>query len=255
MSISDELQANILRYYYVEKWRVGTISSQLSVHHSTIKRVLSEAGVPKRKILVQSSMMDPYLSFVLDTLQRYPTLTASRLFSMVQERGYPGGVDHFRHLISCYRPKPAAEAYLRLRTLPGEQAQVDWGHFGYITVGLAKRPLMAFVMVLSYSRKIYLHFYLNQRTENFLRGHENAFQAFGGVPRVLLYDNLKSAVLERQGDAIRFNPTLLAFAAHYHFEPRPCAVYRGNEKDGWNEPSDIFVIISLQHARIAIWTT
>lgn len=230
MSISDELQANILRYYHVEKWRVGTISSQLGVHHSTIKRVLAEAGTPKKNILVQSSMIDPYLSFVLNTLQRYPNLTASRLFAMVQERGYPGGVDHFRHLISCYRPKPAAEAYLRLRTLPGEQAQVDWGHFGYMMVGQAKRPLMAFVMVLSYSRKIYLHFYLNQRTENFLRGHENAFRAFGGVPRVLLYDNLKSAVLERQGDAIRFNPTLLAFAAHYHFEPRPCAVYRGNEK-------------------------
>ncbi|HAT1959263.1 TPA: IS21 family transposase [Legionella pneumophila subsp. pneumophila] len=230
MSISDELQANILRYYHVEQWRVGTISSQLGVHHSTIKRVLSETGVPKKKILVQPSMMDPYLPFVLDTLQRYPTLTASRLFAMVQERGYPGGIDHFRHLISCYRPKPAAEAYLRLRTLPGEQAQVDWGHFGTITIGQAKRPLMAFVMVLSYSRAIYLHFYLNQRTENFLRGHEQAFQAFGGVPRVLLYDNLKSAVLERQGDAIRFNPTLLAFAAHYRFEPRPCAVYRGNEK-------------------------
>ena len=230
MSISDELQANILRYYHVEQWRVGTISSQLGVHHSTIKRVLSETGVPKKKILVQPSMMDPYLPFVLDTLQRYPTLTASRLFAMVQERGYPGGIDHFRHLISCYRPKPAAEAYLRLRTLPGEQAQVDWGHFGTMTVGQAKRPLMAFVMVLSYSRAIYLHFYLNQRTENFLRGHEQAFQTFGGVPRVLLYDNLKSAVLERQGDAIRFNPTLLAFAAHYRFEPRPCAVYRGNEK-------------------------
>ncbi len=100
-----------------KKWRVGTISSQLGVHHSTIKRVLSEAGIPKKKILVQSSMMDAYLSFVLDTLQRYPTLTASRLFSMVQERGYPGGIDHFRHLISCYRPKPPAEAYLRLRTL------------------------------------------------------------------------------------------------------------------------------------------
>lgn len=87
MSIPDELKANILRYYHVEKWRVGTISSQLGVHHSTIKRVLSEAGVPKKKVLVQSSIMDPYLSFILDTLHRYPTLTASRLFSMVQERG------------------------------------------------------------------------------------------------------------------------------------------------------------------------
>jgi len=119
---------------------------------------------------------------------------------------------------------------MRLRTLPGEQAQVDWGHFGYITIGKATRPLMAFVMVLSYSRKIFLQFYLNQRTENFLRGHEAAFLAYGGVPRVLLYDNLKAAVLERMGDAIRFNPQLLDFAAHYRFEPRPVAVYRGNEK-------------------------
>ncbi len=122
------------------------------------------------------------------------------------------------------------EAYLRLRTLPGEQAQVDWAHFGSITIGKAKRSLMAFVMVLSYSRKIFLRFYLDARMSNFLRGHEAAFQSFGGVPKVLLYDNLKSAVLERQGDAIRFNPTLLDFSAHYRFEPRPVAVARGNEK-------------------------
>jgi len=230
MSISEELTAQILRYYHVEKWRVGTISTQLGVHHATIKRVLSDAGITKTKIFVRHSIIDPYLSFILDTLERYPTLTASRLYAMVRERGYTGGSNHFRHLISCYRPRPAAEAYLRLRTLPGEQAQVDWGHFGSVTIGQATRPLMAFVMVLSYSRKIHLHFYLNARMESFLSGHESAFQAFGGVPRVLLFDNLKSAVLERQGDAIRFNPTLLAFAAHYRFEPRPVAVARGNEK-------------------------
>jgi len=230
MSISEELTAQILRYYHVEKWRVGTISNQLGVHHGTIKRVLSDTGVPKDKILVQRSIIDPYLALVLETLERHPTLTASRLYAMVRERGYPGGLDHFRHIISCYRPKRHAEAYLRLRTLPGEQAQVDWGHFGHVTIGRAKRPLMAFVMVLSFSRKIYLHFYLNARMESFLGGHENAFTAFGGVPRALLYDNLKSAVLERSGDAIRFNPTLLDFAAHYRFEPRPVAVARGNEK-------------------------
>jgi transposase len=230
MTISEALKTNILRYHYVEKWRVGTISRQLGVHHTTIKRVLSETGVAKHNILVQASMIDPFLDFIRETLERFPKLTASRLYDMVVERGYPGSRDHFRHLISFYRPRPAAEAYMRLRTLPGEQAQVDWGHFGYMTIGKAKRPLMAFVMVLSFSRKIYLHFYLNQRTENFLRGHENALNAFGGVPKVILYDNLKSAVLERYGDAIRFNPQLLAFAAHYHFEPRPCAVYRGNEK-------------------------
>src|SRR3990167_6287415 len=225
MTISDDLKANILRYHHVEKWRVGTIARHLNVHHTTVKRVLSETGVSKHSILVQESMIDPFLAFVTETLQRFPTLTASRLYEMVKERGYPGCRDHFRHMISFYRPRKAAEAYMRLRTLPGEQAQVDWGHFGYMTIGKAKRPLMAFVMVLSYSRKIFLHFYLNQRTENFLRGHEAAFLSYGGVPRVILYDNLKSAVLERMGDAIRFNPQLLDFAAHYRFEPRPVAVY------------------------------
>jgi transposase len=230
MTISQELRATILRYHHVEKWRVGTIASQLGVHHTTVKRVLSETGVAKNEILVEKSIIDPFLPFILEQLKRFPNLTASRLHGMVVERGYPGGGDHFRHLISLYRPKTPAEAYLRLRTLAGEQAQVDWGHFGHLMVGNAKRPLMAFVMVLSYSRKIFLRFYLNARTENFLRGHEFAFNYFSGIPRVVLYDNLKSAVLERKGDAIRFNPTLLAFAAHYRFEPRPCAVYRGNEK-------------------------
>jgi hypothetical protein len=89
---------------------------------------------------------------------------------------------------------------------------------------------MAFVMVLSWSRQILLRFFPDARMASFLRGHEAAFQAWGGLPRVLLYDNLKSAVLERQGDAIRFHPTLLALAAHYRFEPRPVAVARGNEK-------------------------
>ena len=89
---------------------------------------------------------------------------------------------------------------------------------------------MAFVMVLSHSRQIFLRFYRDARMENFLRGHVGAFTAWGGVPRVLLYDNLKSAVLERRGDAIRFHPTLLNFAGHYRYEPRPVTVARGNEK-------------------------
>ena len=176
------------------------------------------------------SQLDPYLPFIRETLAKFPSLTASRLYQMVRERGYAGGPDHFRHSVALHRPRPKAEAYLRLRTLPGEQAQVDWGHFGHLAIGRAKRTLMAFVMVLSYSRQIFLRFYLDARMENFLRGHVGAFQSFGGVARVLLYDNLKSAVLERQGQAIRFHPTLLALAGHYRYEPRPVAVARGNEK-------------------------
>ena len=128
---------------------------------------------------------------------------------MAQERGYRGGPSHFRHIVACLRPRQPAEAYLRLRTLPGDQAQVDWGYFGHVVIGRAKRPLMAFVAVLSFSRHIFLRFCLDARMENFLRGHLGAFAAWQGVPRVILYDNLKSAALERYGDAIRFNPALL----------------------------------------------
>jgi len=230
LAIPPELEAKILRYFHVEQWRVGTIARQLGVHHATVDRVLSQAGLPKVERPHRPSLIDPYLPFVLKTLEQYPRLTAARLYAMVRERGYRGGADHFRHLIAHYRPRPQPEAYLRLKTLPGEQAQVDWGHFGKVTIGNAERTLMAFVMVLSCSRAIFLRFYLDAQMANFLRGHVGAFETWGGLPRVLLYDNLKSAVLERRGEAIRFHPTLLALAAHYRFEPRPVAPARGNEK-------------------------
>ena len=231
MTISKEKEAEILRYYHVEKWPVGTISKQLGVHHDAINRVLSQAtGTIHSERTLRSSIIDPYLPYIRETLKKYPQLCASRLYGMVKERDYPGGPDHFRHLIAEHRPRKIPEAFLRLKTLPGDQGQIDWGHFSHITVGQAKRPLMAFVMVLSWSRQIFLRFYLNQQTANFLRGHVAAFEYFHGLPKVLLYDNLKSATLERQGDSIRFNPQLLEFAAHYRYEPRPVAVYRGNEK-------------------------
>jgi transposase len=230
MTIPPEVEAQILRLHHVEKWRVGTIARQLHLHHGTVTRVLEQAGLPRTDAPRRSSMVDPYLPFIRETLQKYPTLTASRLFAMVRERGYGGSPDHFRHMIACVRPRPHAEAYLRLRTLAGDQSQVDWATFEKITIGRAKRPLMAFVMVLSWSRHIFLRFFMDARMENFLRGHAAAFTAWNGCPRICLYDNLRSAVLERHGDAIRFNPTLLSFAAHYRFEPRPVAVTRGNEK-------------------------
>ena len=229
MTVPPELEAQILRYYHVERWRPNTIARQLHVHHATVARVLARAGLP-RLGHPRPSRVDPYLPFILATLEKFPTLTASRLYAMVRERGYRGGPDHFRHVIACHRPRPKAEAYLRLRTLAGEQAQVDWAHFGHLAIGRARRPLMAFVMVLSFSRQIFLRFFLDQRLESFLHGHVEAFTSWNGLPRVLLYDNLRSVVLERQGDAIRFHPILLAFAAHYRFEARPVAIARGNEK-------------------------
>ena len=230
MVTPPDIEAQILRFYHVEKWTIGTIAHQLHIHNGVVRRVLSQAGSPKIGRPPRKSLIDAYLPFIRQTLATFPTLAASRLYEMVRERGYRGRPDHFRHLISCHRPRRKAEAYLRLRCLPGEQGQVDWAHFGHLEIGRARRPLMAFVMVLSYSRQIFLRFFLDARMENFLRGHVAAFFAWGGVPRVLLYDNLKSVVLERRGDAIRFHPTLLSFAGDYRYEPRPVAIARGNEK-------------------------
>lgn len=228
--IERDREAAILRLYHAERWRVGTIAAQLGLHHSTVRRVLAQAGLDAGRVSMRPSMADPYVPFIEETLKQYPRLRASRLFEMVRGRGYPGRPDHFRTVVARYRPRPPAEAYLRLRTLPGEQAQVDWGHFGKIRIGLAARVLWAFVMVLSWCRQIFLRFYLSAAMPSFVRGHVEAFDFFGGVPRVLLYDNLKSAVLERAGDAIRFHPTLLELSAHYHYLPRPVAPARGNQK-------------------------
>jgi transposase len=231
VAIPDELRTQILRFFHAEHWRVGTIARQLGVHHSTVERVLSESGVAREHQRPRrASLLDPYVAFLVGTLERFPTLTASRLYDMVKARGYRGGPDHFRHRVVALRPRRPAEAYLRLRTLPGEQAQVDWAHFGRFRVGRAERPLMAFVMVMSYSRHTFLRFYLHASLANLVRGHVAAFDAFAGASRTVLYDNMRSVVLERRADAIRFHPTLLALAAHYRYEPRPVAPARGNEK-------------------------
>lgn len=228
--ISPERTAEILRLYHAEKWKPGTLARQLGVHHTTVRRVLAEAGQAPGLISARPSMADPFVPLIRATLEKYPTLRASRIYEMARSRGYGGGPDHFRHIVALHRPRPVAEAYLRLRTLPGEQGQVDWGYFGKLKIGRAERALWGFVMVLSYSRHIFLRFCFGNAMANFLRGHVGAFESFAGVPRVLLYDNLRSAVLERVGQAIHFNPTLLELAAHYRFEPRPVAVARGNEK-------------------------
>ena len=127
------------------------------------------------------------------------------------------------------RPQPR-EAFLQLQTFAGEEGQVDWAHFGSVMVGRAKHALSCFVMTLSYSRALYLEFFFDQTMENFLRGHVHAFAFFNGQPRVILYDNLKSAVLERRGNHIAFHPRLIELSAHYHFAPRPCQVRAGNQK-------------------------
>jgi transposase len=228
--ITPEQHAEIRRLYYGEHWKVGTIAAGLGVHHDTVRAAIAHDTQGVRRGTCRATKLDPYLPLIRDTLAHYPRLRATRLFEMVKARGYTGSVVQLRRAVRLIRPAATATVYRRLTTVAAEEAQVDWGAFGAIRIGCGVRPLSGFVMVLSYSRAVFALFTVDQTLESFLRGHVEAFQAFQGSARTLVYDNLRSAVLERAGTAIRFHPRLLELAGHYHFAPRPCTPGRGNEK-------------------------
>jgi transposase len=226
--ISPETVVRIRNLYYGEHWKIGTIAAELGLHDQTVRGAL-ETDRFNRPRLMRPTKLDLYRDFIRVTLEAHPRLRATRLFQMIQSRGYTGGVVQLRRFVAGLRPKPK-EAFLRLRVLPGEQGQCDWAHFGEVRIGGARRRLSCFALTLSHSRALYLEFFFDQTLENFLRGHVHAFQDWTAAPRIILYDNLKSAVLDRLGSSVRYHPRLLELAAHYHFQPQACAPARGNEK-------------------------
>lgn len=227
--ITPEQRAEIRRLFFAEHFKIGTIATTLDVHPDTVRGAVGTDGFNRPRIIRSSAVTAPYMDFIRETLERYPGLRATRVYAMLVPRGYSGSVAQLRRVVAQIRP-PRREAFLRLRVFPGEQAQVDWADFGAVRVGQARRRLSCFVLVLSYSRALALEFFFDQTLENFLRGHVRAFESMGGLTRNILYDNLKSAVLERRGDAIHFHPRLLELCGHYHFAARPCRPARGNEK-------------------------
>jgi transposase len=226
--ISPEIRAQIRRYFYAEHWRIGTIARELDVHTDAVRNAIESERFRSSQPL-RSSITDPYLGFIRQILEQHPRLRATRIFAMLRDRGYTGSVVQLRRAISCLRPQ-RREPFVQLHMFAGEQAQVDWASFGHVMVGRARRALSCFVMTLSFSRALYLEFFFDQTMENFLRGHVHAFDAWGGQPRAILYDNLKSAVLERRGNEMHFHPRLVELSGHYHFAIRPCQVRAANQK-------------------------
>lgn len=226
--LDPEKIATIRRLYFAEHWKIGTIATEVGVHRDTVRAAI-ETDPLHRPRRLRPSRLDPYIPFLRETLEQYPRLRATRLLEMIRQRGYTGSIQRLRCVVARLRPV-VSEPFLRLVSLPGEQAQVDWAHFGEVAVGRARRRLSCFVMTLSFSRALYLEFFFDQSQENFFQGHVAAFSFFSGCPRVILYDNLKAAVLERHGRAVHFHPRLIELCSHYHFQPRPCAPGKGNQK-------------------------
>lgn len=226
---TPELEAEIVRLYHAEHWRVGTISTQLAVHADVVRRVLGIGQQPSAGI-ERVRMVDPYRAFVAETLERYPRLRATRLHDMLRERGYKGAVRTLREYVAEVRPAPRREVYLRTEPLVGEQSQIDWAYVGTIECRGGPRALWLFILVLSHSRAMWGEFVFDLTVHSLCRSLVRAAVALGGVTRQWLFDNPKTVVLERRGDAVRFHPTLLDLCAQMRVQPRLCAPARPEHK-------------------------
>jgi len=223
MTVIPEVEAEIRRLVLRDGWKVETAARRFGVHHTVVRRVIT-TGEETRPRGGKPSILEPFKPYLVERLAEYPELTATRLLLELKDRGYPGGLAVIRRYVRKIRVARSRKAYLRVETEPGEQAQVDWGSFGQMRIGSTTRPLSCFVMVLSWSRAMYVDFSLDQRLDTFLRMHERAFGFFGGIPKKILYDNLKSVVLHHVGSVVQFNPSFLVFAGHHLFEPKAAPV-------------------------------
>ena len=205
------------------------IAQELSLDPRTVAYWLTQEHFRPRKHCQRSSKLDPFKQEIVRLLERYP-YSAAQVFQRLSEHGFDGGYSIVKAYVRTVRPR-RQPAFLTLAFAPGECAQVDWGAFGAVPVGQTYRRLSFFVMVLCYSRMMYVEFTVSQTMEHFLACHQHAFEFFGGIPKTVMVDNLKSAVLKRAlGEAPVFNPKYLDFATHTGFLIAPCNVGKGNEK-------------------------
>ena len=210
---------------------VSEIARRTGHDRKTVRRVIAGPVLPTPAVRRRKPRkLDPYVPY-LERRMAEGVFNVPRLLREIRSQGYTGGVTQLRLFIQPHRPARASVATLRFETEPGEQAQVDWAHFGFIEHEGRRHRLYAFLMTLGWSRTLYLEFTTSTAETWFLRGHLHAFHYFGGIPREVLHDNLKTAVLERQpGGEIRWQPRYLDFAHYYGFTPRACQPYRAQTK-------------------------
>ena len=208
---------------------ITQIARTLGVHRKTVAKWLARSRFERPRPPPRTSILDPFKGRITRLLDTHP-YSAQQIFQRLREEGYGGGITTLRVYVRRIRP-PKLPVYLKLHFAPGECAQIDWGSFGTVAVGNTRRRLSFFIIVLAYSRLMYVEFTVSQTMEHFLACHEHAFTAFGGVPTKIMVDNLKSAVLQRlAGVAPVFNARYADFARHYGFTIAPCNVARANEK-------------------------
>ena len=205
------------------------IANELGCDERTVCKWLNENQYRPRKPSAKSSKLDTFKDDIVRMLEAHP-YSAVQVLQRIRDDGFDGGYTIVKEYVRKVRPR-RKKASLTLSFAPGECAQVDWGSYGSVRVGDTTRRLSFFVMVLCYSRMMYVEFTVSQTMEHFLSCHQNAFLRWGAVPERIMVDNLKSAVLKRTvGKDPVLNPKYLDFANHYGFTIAPCGVGKGNEK-------------------------
>lgn len=227
--ISYALWCQIRDFRDRQHMTLAQIAKALHLHHRTVTTWAGLLHYAPRKKVARASLLDPFKGQVTRLLDSHP-LSAQQVFQRLRETGYAGGYTTVKDYVRLIRPKHRP-AFLKLAFAPGEAAQVDWGSYGTIGVGATRRQLSFFVMVLCYSRRMYLEFTVAQTMEHFLAAHEHAFAAFDAVPSRIMIDNLKTGVIEHlAGCTPVFNARYADYARHSGFTITACAVAKGNEK-------------------------
>jgi transposase len=231
----------LLKHLLEQGLSKAAIAAQVGVSRRTVyhwlrtgqlERDLTQP-IPRTRIR-RPTKLDPYQAIVDTRLATYPELSAVRLFSEVRAAGYRGGITQLRDYVHQVRPRPQPEPVVRFETAPGLQAQVDFADFKF---PWGRRH--ALMVVLGYSRLLWLTFYPRQTMRTLMMGLEAAFTYFGGVPQELLFDQLKAVIIEDQrpaGGQLIENPEFLRFAAHWGFRIRACRPYRAQTKGKVERP-------------------
>ena len=233
----------LLRHYLEQGVTKTELSRQFGVSRRTIHewietgqldRDLAGGGTRYSPRPAVEHKLDSYKGIIEARLEEYPRLSAKRLYDEVRAAGYTGGYVRVRDYVRAVRPREPVEAVVRFETPAGRQGQVDFATF---TLPWGRRH--ALVAVLSHSRLLWLRFYRRQTMAVLIEGLESAFGWFGGVPRELLFDQMRSVVLSDGrvgGGQLVLNADFLRFAAHWGFRPRSCRPYRAQTKGKVERP-------------------
>jgi len=224
-------QRFMIKHLYQRGVSISEIARLTGHDRKTVRRALGQPllSVPQER-KPRARKLDPYIPYLEERIAE-GVLNARKLYGEIRRRGYPGKETQVRVFVQAFRQARQQEACLRFETEPGQQAQVDWGSFGTILHQERQRRLYAFIMTLGWSRAMYAMFTVSTDVTQFLRCHLHAFHYFNGLPREILYDNLKTVVLGREAQGvIHWHPRFLDFADYYGFAPRLCQPYRPQTK-------------------------